>query len=155
VHLHRIARTEWTGGAGDSGFDFLGTSYAGAGGLAPPFSRSLTTEAQLGLRSFSSILPRMGIKEDAVTLLVSLATYGNSPDDPNLGNYQFQSAELQEITGLTPNRLNDAADYLSARGLVKLLKALGRIRLISSSSISRPKVGLQRNNIRGHRRHTK
>ena len=67
----------------------------------------------------------MGIKEDAVTLLVSLATYGKEPDDPNRGTYQFPSAELPGLTGLTPNRINDAADYLAARGLVKLLKALG------------------------------
>jgi diguanylate cyclase (GGDEF)-like protein len=67
----------------------------------------------------------MGIREDAVTILAALATYEQTPDDPNRGNYEFKSEEMPGLTGLTPNRVNDGVEFLASRGLVELLRYLG------------------------------
>jgi diguanylate cyclase (GGDEF)-like protein len=79
----------------------------------------------------------MGIREDAVTVLVTLATYGKRPDDPERGKYQFNATEAVELTGLTPSRLNDALDYLASRAMAKTLKAQGTHIIIGLSAEGR------------------
>lgn len=71
------------------------------------------------------ILKAMGIKENAIKVLVTMAEYGKKPNDPDRGRYNFAAKEFSQLTGLHPNDLSDAIDFLDSQGYVKALRYLG------------------------------
>ncbi len=56
------------------------------------------------------------IENNAYQLLMSMA---------NSKKEQFQAKELQQMSGLEPQEINDAVDYLHSIGAVEVIKALG------------------------------
>jgi len=67
----------------------------------------------------------MTVAADATAILAALADYGQFPGDPEAGRYMLDGKELQELTGIPPNRLNDAVDVLEDNGYVEIHKFLG------------------------------
>jgi hypothetical protein len=67
----------------------------------------------------------MGIQEDATALLQKLADYQQQLNDPNRGHYAFSSRELPALTGMEPQRLNDAVQVLEDQGFAEVLRYLG------------------------------
>jgi diguanylate cyclase (GGDEF)-like protein len=67
----------------------------------------------------------MGIEENAIRVLVTIADYGQQPNDTSRGRYELGGKELTDLTDLQANDLSDAVDLLDSRGLVKLRRFLG------------------------------
>jgi|SRR5450759_2505707 len=67
----------------------------------------------------------MGIQENAVRVLRSIATYDKGLDDPERGRYQLSGEDLSKLTGLRPNELSDAVDSLDGDGYVRVRRYLG------------------------------
>jgi diguanylate cyclase (GGDEF)-like protein len=67
----------------------------------------------------------MGMEQNAIRVLVTMAEYVKEPDDPNQGRHSFPAKELSELIGLRPGDISDAVDLLERRGHAKALRALG------------------------------
>jgi tRNA A-37 threonylcarbamoyl transferase component Bud32 len=65
------------------------------------------------------------MEEDATRVLLALATYEQSPGDPRRGRYSLEGHELERITKLDPDRINDAVELLEDAGQVDVRKYLG------------------------------
>jgi hypothetical protein len=67
----------------------------------------------------------MGMEQNAIRMLVTMAEFVKEPDDPNRGLYSFDAKGLSELMGLRPIEISDAIDLLERHGQVKALRALG------------------------------
>jgi len=65
------------------------------------------------------------IESDAATVLRTLAEYNMVPDDPNRGRHSLDGTTLCSLTELTPQRLNDAVEFLHSGGNLELQRYLG------------------------------
>jgi hypothetical protein len=64
-------------------------------------------------------------EQNALKLLKLLAGLQKFEGDPERGHYELDGHELSRMTGLPPNDLNDAVEYLDERGALERLDTLG------------------------------
>jgi hypothetical protein len=65
------------------------------------------------------------IEEDATSVLRTIAEYGVEGKEPARGHHMLRAAQLKELTGLSPERLNDAVELLAINGYVELIRTIG------------------------------
>jgi hypothetical protein len=65
------------------------------------------------------------IETDATALLLHMGAYKGDEPEPGPGQYEFSGSELAEATGLEPNRVNDAIEFLEMNGYAEARKYLG------------------------------
>jgi hypothetical protein len=65
------------------------------------------------------------IEQDASLVVQALAEWSEQDNDPNVGHYLVSGEELQGKLGISPNRINDAIEYLVERGHVSRSQSLG------------------------------
>jgi hypothetical protein len=65
------------------------------------------------------------MEKDATLALGIIAQYGTDEKDSQRGRHMMLASQLKELTGLTPERLNDAMELLERNGYVELLRTLG------------------------------
>lgn len=60
----------------------------------------------------------MAIKDDVTKMLLALAGYERTPNDPERGHHPLERESLVKVVGLHGNRLKDAVDLLEDRDLI-------------------------------------
>ncbi len=65
------------------------------------------------------------MEQDAALILTVLAEWSEKPDDEETGRYAVKGEELQQKSGLPPQRINDAVELLTDSGYVNVLQTLG------------------------------
>jgi hypothetical protein len=67
----------------------------------------------------------MSLKEDATTVLLFLANFGQIPGDSQKGRYTVEAKDIVDGTGLSPEQVNDAVELLEGNAYVQAHKWLG------------------------------
>ncbi len=65
------------------------------------------------------------IEQDATSVLRTIAAYGVEGNVPARGHHMLRAAQLKELTGLSPERLNDAVELLAINAYVELVRTVG------------------------------
>jgi DNA-binding MarR family transcriptional regulator len=60
----------------------------------------------------------MAIEDDVTNVLLGLAGYERTPNDPERGHHPLERENLVRVVCLQGNRLKDAVDLLEDRGLI-------------------------------------
>jgi hypothetical protein len=65
------------------------------------------------------------LEDDDLAILVALSEFQDAPSDPQKGRHPLGGEELRAITGLAPDRMNDAVEILKGGGFIDVVETIG------------------------------